>query len=51
MAFNGENGTLRYLRARPATYDQRVDSSVNDTGIINRRFYWKARLYEHIDNK
>ncbi|CAF1619655.1 unnamed protein product [Rotaria sp. Silwood1] len=35
MAFNGENGTLRFLRARPATYDQRVDSSINDTTIIN----------------
>jgi hypothetical protein len=35
MAFNGENGTLRYLRARPATYNEYVDSAVNDTRIIN----------------
>ncbi|CAF0923259.1 unnamed protein product [Rotaria sordida] len=35
MAFNGENGTLRFLRARPATYDERVDSAINDTSIIN----------------
>jgi len=41
MAFNGENGTLRYLRARPATNDQRVDSSVNDTGILNINYLGK----------
>ncbi|CAF2111654.1 unnamed protein product [Rotaria magnacalcarata] len=35
MAFNGENGTLRFLRARPATYDERVDSATHDTSIIN----------------
>jgi hypothetical protein len=41
MAFNGENGTLRYLRARPATYDERVDSAVNDTSIININYLGK----------
>jgi hypothetical protein len=41
MAFNGENGTLRYLRARPATYDERVDSEVNDTSIININYLGK----------
>jgi len=41
IAFHGENGTLRYLRARSATYDQRVDSAVNGTGIININYLSK----------
>jgi hypothetical protein len=41
MAFNGGNGTLRYLRARPATYDERVDSALNDTSLININYLGK----------
>ena len=41
MAFNGENGQLRFLRARPATYDERVGSAVNDTSIININYLGK----------
>ncbi|CAF1644902.1 unnamed protein product, partial [Didymodactylos carnosus] len=44
MAFNGKNGTLRYLRARPATYDERVDSTVNDTSIININYLGKHQV-------
>ena len=47
MAFNGENGTLRYLRARPATYDERVDSAVNDTSIININYLGKGSVFFH----
>lgn len=45
MAFNGQNGTLRFLRARPATYDERVDSATNDTSIININYLGKILTY------
>ncbi len=41
MAFNGENGESRFLKARPASYDERVDSAVNDTSIININYLGK----------
>ena len=47
MAFNGENGMLRYLRARPATYDERVDSAMNDTSIININYLGKMSISFH----
>jgi hypothetical protein len=51
MAFNRENGTLRFWRARPTTYDERVDSVVNDTSIININYLGKSMImdiYLHI---
>lgn len=33
LAFNGDDGQLRFLRARPASNDERVDSAINDSGI------------------
>ncbi len=44
MAFNGENGALRYLRARPATSDECVDSSVNDTSLIKINYFGKELI-------
>ena len=45
MAFNGENGTLRFLRARPATYDERVDSAMGDTSIININYLGRKSMF------
>lgn len=41
LAFNGENGQLRFLRARPASNDERVDSAINDTNILNINYLGK----------
>ena len=41
MAFNGENGQLRFLRARTSSNDERVDSAAHDTNILNINYLGK----------